>query len=77
VKLVKAWLFEKAVWPCGLSFPNTVPELRHDHNDDMLQRKAAQLTAYGLKVSLLCALYMKLRRQVGDGGWKRGDGFVK
>jgi hypothetical protein len=42
-----------------------------------VQRKATQLAAYGLQLSLLCALYMKLRRQVGDGGWRRGDGFVK
>lgn len=43
---------------------NTVLEVHNNHNDNMLQRKGAQLAVYGLQLSLLCAPYTKLRRQV-------------
>ena len=54
----------KAVKPFGPALRNTFLELHYNHNDNMFQRKAAQLAAYGLQLSLLCAPYTKLRRQV-------------
>ena len=69
-------VIRKAVKPYGPALRNTLLELHNNRNDNMFQRKATQLAAYGLQLSLLCAPYTKLRRQVGGGGRRRGTAWI-
>jgi hypothetical protein len=69
-------VIRKAVKPYVPALRNTVLELHNNHNDNTFQRKVTQLAAYGLQLSLLCALNTKLRRQVCGGERRRGPAWI-